>query len=273
MAVKKPRLNPQDSPAKAWGIVVQLQRDPEIQPSALEEILRRNCQEYVFQKEAGSVYEGLQYQVWAKFESKMRQSPVIDMFAVLTTSRDAISARKEKVSGALQKYCQKSTTRVAGPWCYPAHLVPEPVRDPLEGKTLRPFQEMVMFEDTYTCDLLFEAYGAPGCVFCNSLASIADGGLYNHSHSTFAQEAVLAYGRLPGVKSLLALHVCEGGLVDPTDDTRQARFHMTMGYECTVRFKGLWLLDEQLDVMKAMQQGFEARCSHSMRARMRIERQ
>jgi hypothetical protein len=131
---------------------------------------------------------------------------------------------------------------------------------------------LFMFEDTYTYDLLFEAYGAPGCVFCNSLASnIADGGLNNRS--TFAQEAVLAYGTLHGVKSLLALHVYEGGLVDPTDDTRQARFHMTMGYECTVRFRGLWLLDEQLDVMKAMQQGFEARCSHSMRARMRIERQ
>lgn len=125
--------------------------------------------------------------------------------------------------------------------------------------------------NTHNCDLLFEAYGAPGCNFCNSLLD------YNtpNQRSIFAQEAVFAYGTLLKIKSLIPLDCVEGGLVDPADNTRQTRFHITRRppFECTLAFRGLWLLGEQLDVLKAMHEGFTAHCSHSIRARMRIERQ
>ena len=86
-----------------------------------------------------------------------------------------------------------------------------------------------------------------------------------------------AHGSLSWIRSLTALDVYEGGLVDPGDSAQQARFSTERGdgtkqLDLTVTFKGHWPLAEQLDLMEALRLGLEAGCDHSWRARMRIER-
>ena len=86
-----------------------------------------------------------------------------------------------------------------------------------------------------------------------------------------------AHGSLSWIRSLTALDVYEGGLVDPADGAQQARFHTEQNggakqVDLTVAFNGHWPLAEQLDLMEALWLGLEAGCDHSWRARMRIER-
>lgn len=88
------------------------------------------------------------------------------------------------------------------------------------------------------------------------------------------QGAVAAHGSSPWIRSLTALDCYEGGLVDSADNTREARFGSVWEYskdDFTVTFNGLWALTEQLDLMEALQLGLEDGCTHSWRARMRIE--
>ena len=129
-------------------------------------------------------------------------------------------------------------------------------------------------QDAYVCNLLYEAYGAPGCAFCSPLT---ENSRRPNVRSAFGQAAVAAHGSLSWIRSLAALDVYEGGLVDPGDSAQQARFHTERGdgtkqLDLTVTFKGHWPLAEQLDLMEALRLGLEAGCDHSWRARMRIER-
>ena len=129
-------------------------------------------------------------------------------------------------------------------------------------------------QDTYLCDLLFEAYGARDCAFCRLLIK-NDWPPKPNFRSVFMQEAVAAHGSLSWIRSLTALDRCEGGLVDLFDGTGEARFGCAWGLgddDCTVKFTGPWALAEQLDLLEALRLGLEAGCSHSWRARMRIER-
>jgi len=123
--------------------------------------------------------------------------------------------------------------------------------------------------DIYHQDLLFEAYGASGCDFCMPIVSNSlDSGF---RRSAFAQSAVSAHGTLPSVQRLIALNRIEGGLIDPQDGERQSRFGLE-GQDLLATFRGQWTLDEQLDLMEAYRLKFNSCCTHSMRARMRIER-
>jgi hypothetical protein len=122
--------------------------------------------------------------------------------------------------------------------------------------------------DTYNSDLIFEAYGAPSCSFCEPLVLNVING---PQRSVFGQTAVSAYATLPSVQRLIALDYVDGGLIDPLDGQRQSRFGLE-GQDLLATFRGQWTLDEQLDLMEAYRLKFESCCSHSMRARMRIER-
>jgi hypothetical protein len=117
--------------------------------------------------------------------------------------------------------------------------------------------------------LLFESYGKDGCAFCKPLVSNSlDSGF---RRSAFAQTAVSEHGTLPSVQRLIALDRVEGGLIDPRDAERQSRFELE-GRDLVATFRGRWTLDEQLDLMESYRLKFESCCSHSMRARMQIER-
>jgi hypothetical protein len=136
-----------------------------------------------------------------------------------------------------------------------------------------PSRHMAVVPDDHCCNLLFEAYGAPGCAYC---APIVQNTVPGKIRSAFAQDAVRAHGTLAAVSSLNALDR-EGALIDPANSERQARFYderTAFEYpDLCVKFKGPWTLDEQLDLMEALRLQFTHNCSHSVRARMRIERQ
>ena len=131
--------------------------------------------------------------------------------------------------------------------------------------------------DDHRCNLLFEAYGAPGCAFCAPIVHNAFDSRLN-CRSAFAQDAVRAHGTVAAVTSLDALNRYEGALVDPGNSERQARFYSVppnpgfVNPDLCVKFYGPWMLAEQLDLMEAFRLHFTRNCSHSVRARMCIER-
>lgn len=74
---------------------------------------------YVFQLERGEETQRLHYQGFLKFSTKIRVKQLATGLNRFAYGIQIAPAYDEK---ALEKYCQKEETRVAGPWCYPSHL-------------------------------------------------------------------------------------------------------------------------------------------------------
>ena len=74
---------------------------------------------YVFQLERGEETQRLHYQGFLKFSTKIRVKQLAASLNKFAYGIQIAPAYDEK---ALEKYCQKEKTRVAGPWCYPSNI-------------------------------------------------------------------------------------------------------------------------------------------------------
>lgn len=108
--------------------------EPEKNVKGLELWLRKHCERYIFQIEKGE--SGfIHLQLALTLHKKKRLT-----WLKTHLHRDAHCEITRNEEAAFT-YCMKEESRLKGPWVYPEP--PTTIRDPLEGKTLYPWQQQI----------------------------------------------------------------------------------------------------------------------------------
>jgi hypothetical protein len=91
-------------------------------PNKMVDILENqaDAKEYIFQKEQGQVTGKIHYQGFLKVKTKIRIEQLIRNLRPVVHGIEIRAAMNEK---ALKRYCQKTETRVEGPWALPPSLL------------------------------------------------------------------------------------------------------------------------------------------------------
>lgn len=137
------------SPAKYWGLVLSLERDPKIQTKDVLEKIEscpHTIEEWIVTKEkAPSGFN--HYHVYLKFVKKIYKGQSIDIFADLFGEREAVQSLKLAKAEALARYITARDHRLEGPFGkgkMVAKIAEKPVYDVIADKGARAFQEHVI---------------------------------------------------------------------------------------------------------------------------------